>query len=105
MPCANLPIALVAGKPTFSRSLTISKYFGRCRAITFKLGGFSTRLSYTGGPGAVLYHGLGWGFMTDDMSETNADGEASSAETEEFDRDQIYRLAEQKTRTGRRDLE
>lgn len=105
MPCANLPIALVAGKPTFSRSLTISKYFGRCRAITFKLGGFSTRLSYTGGPGAVLYHGLGWGFMTDDMSESNEDGEASSAETEEFDRDQIFRLAEQKTRTGRRDLE
>ena len=105
MSCANLPIALVAGKPTFSRSLTISKYFGRCRAITSKLGGFSTRLSYTGGPGAVLYHGLGWGFMTDDMSESNEDGEASSAETEEFDRDQIYRLAEQKTRTGRRDLE
>lgn len=52
-----------------------------------------------------FYHGLGWGFMTDDMSENNAEGEASSAETEEFDGDQIYRLAEQKTRTGRRDLE
>ena len=104
MRCANLPIALVAGKPTFSRSLIISRYFGRCRAITFKLGGFSKRLSYTGGPGAVLYHGLGWGFMTDDMSEVNADGEASSAETEAFDRDRMYRLAEQKTRTGRRDL-
>ena len=87
MPCANLPIALVAGKPTFSRSLTISRYCGRGRTITFKLGAFSSRLSYTGGPGAVLYHGLGWGFMTDDMSEDNADGEASSAETEEFDRD------------------
>ena len=45
------------------------------------------------------------GFYNDDMSENNADGEASSAETEEFDRDQIYWLAEQKTRTGRRNLE
>ena len=42
--------------------------------------------------------------MTDDMSEDNADGEVSSAETEEFDRDRMYQLAEQKTRTGRRDL-
>jgi len=43
--------------------------------------------------------------MSNDMSEDNADGEAISAETEEFDRDRIYRLAEQKTRMGRRDLE
>jgi uncharacterized protein (DUF2336 family) len=102
--CANLPIALVAGKRTFNRSLTTPRYFGPCRAITFKLGGFRARLSYTGGPSTALYRGLGWGFMTDDMSEDNADGEVSSAETEEFDRDRMYRLAEQKTRTGRRDL-
>jgi len=103
--CANLLIALVAAKRTFNRSLTTSRCFGRCRAITFKLGGFSSRLSYTGGLGALLYRGLGWGYMSDDMSEDNADGEAISAETEEFDRDRIYRLAEQKTRMGRRDLE
>ena len=51
-------------------------------------------ISYKGGPGAALYRGLGWGFMTDDMSEDNASGEASSAETEEFDGDRMYRLAE-----------
>ena len=103
MSFANLPIALVAGKRTSSRSLKNSRFCGRCRAITFKLGGFSTRLSYTGGPGAARYHDLGWGFMTDDISENNADGEASSAETEEFDSDQMYRLAEEKSLTGRRD--
>ncbi len=32
-----------------------------------------------GGPGAVLYRGLGLGFMTDDMSDDNVDEEASSA--------------------------
>ena len=111
MSCANLPIALVAGKRTFNRSLTTPRYFettpryfGSCRAITFKFGGFRARLSFTGGQSAALYRGLGCGFMTDDMSEDNAYGEVSSTETEEFDRDRMYRLAEQKTRTGRRDL-
>jgi uncharacterized protein (DUF2336 family) len=42
--------------------------------------------------------------MTDDMSEDNANREADSVKAEEFDKDRMYRLAEQKTRSGRRDL-
>ena len=42
--------------------------------------------------------------MTVDLAENGVEEKDDEVDSDGFDRDRIYRLAEQKTRSGRRDL-